>query len=289
MSGVPSPPARPPKSTAPPRREDGGDPTTPETRSALSIASASASASATAARIAAASAGSILSRLVPMISAVVRRGVYSGCAAAAETAASSVASSSRRPSCSITSGGKRTPLLRTWSYTSCRCGCLICCAHSRMSTRSFRCTSSATPVAEVSLAISWGTSLVMTMRWKFCPQFFMHISIAMSASICRSGALFFMILSFSALTQSLPCRAKLELTRSHMSTFTPQSGSPFRCALVACESAVESCRRRRGKTRGVSTARARAPPGGVAGSAAAKRDSRLGVSWNPFFSATSTV
>jgi hypothetical protein len=43
-----------------------------------------------------------------------------------------------------------------------------------------------------------------------------------------------MILSFKALTQSLPCRAKFEFTKSHMSTFTPQSGSPFRCALVAC-------------------------------------------------------
>ena len=174
-----------------------------------------------------------------MISAVVARGVYSGCAAAAETGGDpngpSVGSASApRPSLASTSGGKRTPLLRTWSYTSCRCGCLICCAHSRMSVSVFSCTSSATPAAAVSLAISCGTSLAMAMRWKSCPQFFMHISNAMSASICRSGALFFMILSLSALTQSLPCRAKLELTRSHMSTFTPQSGSPFRCALVAC-------------------------------------------------------
>ena len=92
-----------------------------------------------------------------MISAVVRRGVYRGCAAAAETAgdASNARSASELPSprgglpkvpafapafavpsLGNTSGGNRTPLLRTWSYTSCRCGCLICCAHSRMSTSS---------------------------------------------------------------------------------------------------------------------------------------------------------
>ena len=88
------------------------------------------------------------------------------------------------------------------------------------------------------------------MRWKFCPQFFMHISIAMSASICLSGALFFMILSFKALTQSLPCRAKLEFTKSHMSTFTPQSGSPFRCALVACAGSFRSGSSRAGRDGG---------------------------------------
>ena len=64
----------------------------------------------------------------------------------------------------------------------------------------------------------------MTITWNCAPQFFMHISSAGSARSWRPGLDFFRILSLSAFTVSLPWRWKSEFTRSHMSTFTPQSG-----------------------------------------------------------------
>mmetsp|Transcript_4380 Transcript_4380/g.14597 ORF Transcript_4380/g.14597 Transcript_4380/m.14597 type:complete len:520 (+) Transcript_4380:436-1995(+) len=173
-SGLRITPTSPPKSIAP--RALGGEPAGNSPRASLrSIMSASSSASWTAARIAAASAGSIRSKLAPMISAVVRRGMYRGCAAAAETCGDALTDPSARDTfcrdpgrgmCpgSPCSGGNRTPFPRTCAYTSCKCGCRICCAHSRISTSVFSCTSTAVPLLVASRAISCGTSLAMTIR-----------------------------------------------------------------------------------------------------------------------------